>query len=513
VQPPPALVVARKIVYAIGMSNRIHQPKGQTLAIVKRTPQEMLELLKTTWGFITHLLKWQGEPIVLEHFQLAFLKSKARFRLAEKARQVGISFLLAMEPLAKSHLRPSYNNIIISMNREESYNKVRYIDQLHNSLPTSLQLPRKEDSKQAISFEGPHGISRITSFPSKAPRGFTSADLTIDEMCHIKDERSLWAGATAVSIRGKFDNVITVASTPLGKQGVFFEIANPPKGKYEDFDRFSIPWWLCSAMVDPKYNLSQVARDAPNYETAERVRLFGSEKINQEFDSHDLDDFQQEYEVKYIDSRASYFSIELIKDNCYDSVEPEKHWSDIQPPRGKLYAGFDVGRKRDASELVVFDRYEVGGEVKYRCVCIRQLKDKPFREQREELTQFLERVPVELLTIDATGLGRDLAEELQYLFGYRVNPVVFTADKKERWLSKFKILLQNKALLLPFDRLLISQLHAIKKVVTTAGNVVYQVENRKSDHSDRAFAAILAVQEFDEGPADLPEVTLRIVGE
>jgi hypothetical protein len=81
------------------------------VSIIKRNEQEFAEWLSYEWGFLCSLASFDDEPLVLEPYQIAFLQSDARFRWVTKSRQVGLSFLFALEALARCHLRDKAANV------------------------------------------------------------------------------------------------------------------------------------------------------------------------------------------------------------------------------------------------------------------------------------------------------------------------------------------------------------------------------------------------------------------
>ena len=94
---------------------------------------------------------------------------------------------------------------------------------------------------------------------------------------------------------------------------------------------------------------------------------------------------------------------------------------------GDLYAGYDVGRKRDLSVLIVLER--IKKEFRWRGAV--ELREAPFDEQFELLTGVLDVRSLRRLGIDQSGLGMQLAEELVEKHGSRVEPITMTAPVKE----------------------------------------------------------------------------------
>ncbi|MDI6792585.1 MAG: hypothetical protein QME81_06935 [bacterium] len=64
--------------------------------------------LATNEGFIQGLTSIEDEPTKLASYQMIHLRDSSKFRIREKARGVGFSFICAAEALAKAHLRNTY---------------------------------------------------------------------------------------------------------------------------------------------------------------------------------------------------------------------------------------------------------------------------------------------------------------------------------------------------------------------------------------------------------------------
>jgi hypothetical protein len=73
--------------------------------VAKRSEEELGSAVVSEVGFITSLFRYDDAPISLEPYQVSFLNNRSRFRLVSKSRQVGFSWLNALEALARCHLR------------------------------------------------------------------------------------------------------------------------------------------------------------------------------------------------------------------------------------------------------------------------------------------------------------------------------------------------------------------------------------------------------------------------
>jgi hypothetical protein len=109
------------------------------LGIVKRTEEEFAEWLAEEWGFLCGLASFDDEPLVLEPYQIAFLQNRSRFRWVTKSRQVGFSFLFALEALARCHLREKHTAVFVSYNLDDAKEKILVARQVHEELPHAYQ--------------------------------------------------------------------------------------------------------------------------------------------------------------------------------------------------------------------------------------------------------------------------------------------------------------------------------------------------------------------------------------
>ncbi|MFH0900024.1 MAG: hypothetical protein V2A73_05285 [Pseudomonadota bacterium] len=339
--------------------------------------------------------------------------------------------------------------------------------------------------------------------PSKPPRG-RKGTVYLDELAHYVDAKAVYTGSTALILRS--NGQLTGASTPLGRRGVFWEIACEDLRRYPHHSRLLVPWWACSFFCT---DVTRAAAEAPSLDTAERVARFGRETIVEQFDSLDLSDFQQEFELRFQAESESYFPYELILPCTNDEVVLAEDFSDLPRPTGRLVAGFDVGRTRDRSELAVFENVEG----RLTCRLLRRYEQVTFAEQEGDLRRMLNTLPIARLSIDKSGIGMNLAENLARDFPQVVGEL-FTNESKDRWATDMKILLQRRDLTLPRDRDLVGQIHAIKRRGLPSGKVSFDAERTgRSGHADRFWAIALACQK-ERAPARSRGsiVTARIVG-
>jgi phage FluMu gp28-like protein len=477
--------------------------------LVKPLPpeQDLGRWLATESGFIEGLCRYDDKPIVLEPFQRAFLENRSRFRWANKSRQVGLSFLIALEALARCHLRDGYTCITVSYNFDESRDKIRVAREVFESIPLEYRKRLVVDAKTELAFESPRRkgkVSRIISHPSRAPRGKTG-DVVLDELAHYQNDREVYRGSTALILRS--NGQLTGCSTPLGKRGLFWEIAAQELRPYPHHSRMFVPWWLCKFFCT---NTKEAAKLAPFLSTQEAVELFGRDEIREQFESLPLEDFEQEFCGKFLSESLAFFPYDLIVPCTLHEVELADDFESLPKPKGRLVAGFDVGRTHDRSELAVFE--EIEG--RFLCRLMKTYADISFAEQESELRRLLNTLPIARLSIDRTGIGMNLAENLCRDFP-NVTGEAFSNESKERWCTDFKQLLQRRNVELPKQRDLVSQIHSIKRRILQSGKVNFDAEKTmRGGHADRFWATVLACQKERTGvpPRKQGQVSIRIFG-
>jgi len=445
--------------------------------------------LTTTEGFVQGLMDSDGEPVLLADYQLHFLKDALKFRAVEKSRGVGFSFVCAAEALAKAHLRKNYTAIFVSMNLEEAIEKIRYANLLFESLPLKWRRKKVVDNKTSLEFEDSSGRfrSRLISHPCKDPRGKHNADVYLDEFAHYgHKQRGVYVAAVPIVSRGS--GQLTIGSTPLTVGDLFHDIMKEEHRKYPMFTRQGVPWWACP---DFCINPIQARMDAPKLETGERVKSFGHPTLIDIFNTMELEDFQQEYELSYNDESQTYFPYDLIFSCIQDDLETHASVAKlVSSTKGDLFAGFDVGRTRNTSELVILERksnrlvYRMGKSFDRSRF---QVQEAFLREMMKSSLRFRR------LSIDRHGIGMNLAENLRSEFRSRVEGIALVGQVKESLAVGLKIAFEQEAVSIPRDRELTGQVHSIKKLSTNAGYARFDTEKNERHHADKMWSLALAV--------------------
>lgn len=474
-----------------------------TAVIVKETPlpDELLEWYSTVPGFIEGLTSVDERPTELYDYQVAFMGSGSRFRAMLKSRQTGLSFLMAAEALALAHLKRDHTAIFVSYRLDDATEKIRHADMLYDSLPAKWKRRRVVDNKTSLEFEDGRGHrSRMISLPCRDPRGKGKADVYLDEMPFMRQPRKIYTASVPIISRGK--GTLTVGSTPLGKDDQFYEIMTDTK-TYPLYQRYSVGWWDCPDFCT---NVPAARLLAEPLTTDQLVERYGTEGLKQIRASMDGESFEQEYCLAFVDAAVAFIPWELIQAATRDtdelpvvrvgavsqdgiSVENVLAELDRLTITGPLTAGYDVGRRRNASELIVLE--QVGSRYRERLHVT--LPQTDFDLQQDLLLALLSRRPdLYRLCIDESGLGMQLAEKVAKAYPARAEGITFSAPVKNLMGHQLKIDFEGKNLELAADRDLMAQIHSVRKTVTVAGNIRLDTEHDDKHHADMFWALALA---------------------
>ncbi len=482
--------------------------KEMPMTIVKQDPteEELKEWISSAAGFLEGLTSNnENEPLKLYDYQLAHLFNKERFRAINKSRQTGFSFVFAGEGLAKSHLKYNHTSIFVSYNMDEAKEKIRYAKLLYDTLPLKFKRNLIVDNKHSLEFEDSTGRkrTRLISHPQRPPRGKGGhVDVYLDEFAHYQWMQQIYDAAIPVISRG--GGVLTVGSTPLGKGDPFHQII-VNKSQYQDFTRQWIFWWDCPEFCK---NTAEARKSAPYMGTHERVMEFGTPILKSIFRSMLLESFQQEYECKFVDESTAFFPYDLIYDNVpqqqnyknrvklANSIEGMLQMINSGEITGTLYGGYDVGRHKDLSEMIIIEHRKNSHQFIFRMN--KHLKKAKFKKQKRTIRKTLKMLPIEMFGIDQNGLGMNLSEDMEDEFPFIVEPVSFTNQTKEEMANRVKIIFQNQKYQLPLDRELIAQIHSIKKKITQNKYAKFDTDENNNHHGDKFWALALASYIVDD---------------
>jgi len=472
------------------------------------TPEEKL-------NYVYAFMKYDHKDIELDFWQDDFIRNRNRYISLLKSRQTGFSFVVAIKGLVKAldPARTQYTKQFVSYNEEDAQEKIRYARQFYDSIPNRYKKKLVHQTATMLEFEdvGSKTTSRLISLPCRPPRG-KNGDVCLDEFAIYlpRLSKEIYTAASFCTLRR---GCIEVGSTPLGTIGKFYEICTN-RESYPNFDRYFIPWWYAKVMCKDVRGAVQFAKEM---ETAERVERFGTDRLISLFQNSTLEDFQQECECVFIDSSASYISLELIYANtpgrreedipaniekdedyfaakrdveihCFKDADelilnysPEKYGS-------PLFMGLDIGRTSDATVFYIIG--VING--KKRSVLRHEMRNADFDAQTAVLNKLMENLPIYRCCIDDGGIGRNLAENAHKRYGERAERYHFDLQSKEILAMGVRTGLERREYELDNDRDFHAQIHSIKRTPSSGGSFRYNAERNEKGHADSFWAWALA---------------------
>ena len=396
-------------------------------------------------------------------YQRADVESDARFRWSCWARQTGKSFTKSLRRVLRG-LRRRRNQIFLSASERQS----RELMQKARAHCQALQVAARHcnsDCLDGLSFkqleiELPNGV-RIIGLPAnpQTVRGFTG-DVFLDEFAMHADDREIWASIFPTLLRG--DGELDVASTPKGRNNMFYELANNDR-----FERDTV-------------TLPDAVEQGLQIDVDDIRRSMGDDEL-----------FRQEFLCEFLDESTAFLTYDQIA-ACEDpSLDKEIGVDCLADLRAELYAGVDVGRRRDLTVIWVLqrdgDRLVTRGLYEY--------QNLPFRQQYDRLTEILRLSNLARCCIDAGGIGMQLAESAVEDFGpHRVEPVTFTNAVKNELATCLRIAVEEARIRIPVDPNLRNDWHSVRRWVSSSGAARFDAARNAGGHADRFWAAALAVR-------------------
>ena len=210
----------------------------------------------------------------------------------------------------------------------------------------------------------------------------------------------------------------------------------------------------------------------------------------------DEESFQQEYMCNPADDASAFLSYDLIAGCEY--AEGIDWGTDLADTPNPVHVGVDVGRDHDLTVIVALE--QVGGTFFTRRVV--EMQNETFAAQEHALDQILNLRSVRRCCIDCTGIGRQFTERAQARHGrHRVEAVTFTGPVKEELAYPFRAAFEDHSIRIPADPKIRSDLRAIRKETTAAGNVRFAADRGKNGHADRFWAFALALHAASQSTA------------
>ena len=420
-------------------------------------------------------------------FQSAWIKDESRLKLMEKSRQIGISWSTAYgadERVAAQGARldewvSSRDDIQARLFIEDCKMWAGVMGMAAQDLGEVVLDADKKHSAYVLQFASGRRIHSMSSNPD-AQAGKRGSRI-LDEFALHKDQRKMWAIAyPGITWGGSMELV----STHRGSNSFFNQLVREARHggnpKKISLHRVTLADALEQGFL---YKLQQALPESAEQQDMNEAEYFDFIKKG----AADEESFDQEYQCIPSDDDSKFLEYELIT-GCEYSGGTDWKRDRSGPFQGRLFAGVDIGRKKDLTVLWVVEQL---GDVFYtrHVECMERMRKSA---QEKILWPWFE--ICDRICIDSTGLGIGWADDAQDKFGeQRVEAVNFSAQVKEALAYPLKGAMEDRQIRIPDDPKIRADLRKVQKVTTAAGNIRFVAESTADGHADRFWALALAL--------------------
>lgn len=411
--------------------------------------------------------------VPLYGFQRRWMADRGRFKIGIMSRQIGKSFTVSLE-VVDDAFETGDDWVLLSAGERQSkelMQKVQMHCRAYMAAAAEIQVDTFDGSDKTkytmLTIVLPNG-ARIIGLPANpdTARGF-SANVVLDEFAFHKDPEKIWAALFPTISRGF---KIRIVSTPQGIGNRFHRLVTGDNG----WSKHSVDIYQAVADGVP-LNIDELRKGID-----------------------DPDAWTQEYEIKFIDEASAWLTYEMIAACQLDTIPGEIEYGDVNDEylaklaasiQGRIYGGFDVARRKDLTVLDIED--QVGDVFWNRAIIL--LPKVRLTLQKEMLWNVMDKINMERICIDSTGMGLSLGEDTVHRYGTsKAEKVEFTNKVKEDLAVRTRHIFEDRQCRISICQNLRDDLHAVKKITTAANNIRYDADRTDKGHADRFWAKSLA---------------------
>lgn len=432
-------------------------------------------------------------------FQSKWIKDTSRLKAMEKSRQIGISWSTAYagaERTAANGARhdqwvSSRDDLQARLFIEDCKMWAGIMNQAAKDLGEVVLDPKDKISAYVIEFASGRRIHSMSSNPD-AQAGKRGSRI-LDEFALHPDPRKLWAIAyPGITWGGNLELISTHRGSHNYFNQLIREVREHGNPKKLSLHRVTLQDALDQGFL---FKLQQMLPADDERQAMDEAAYFDFIKAG----CADAESFEQEYMCNPADDDVAFLEYSLIASAEYASGFP---WQICG--NGRLFAGVDIGRKKDLTVLWVVEQL---GDVLY-TRHVERMQNMRKSDQEKILWPWIERC--DRTCIDATGLGIGWVDDAQDKFGeHRVEGVTFTGPVKEALAYPVRGDFEDRKVRIPYDPKVRADLRQVTKTVTPAGNIRFTAERTPDGHADHFWALALAKHaaanpsapiEFESGP-------------
>jgi len=303
----PTEAVSRKIAMLSKALASLERTEDKKISVALKSKPIITDITSHREANDLRIRALNGEFGELYQYQKEFLECQDQFRLVIKSRQIGFSFVSALDALIAGVA--GRNQLFLSASEEQALILIRYVEYWAKKM--DIQFTTDKDGEKRLANGA---IIKAMANNFRTVQGFTG-DIWMDEFAWYQNPKKIWLAfvPSIGAIKGRF----TIMSTPFEEQSLFHDLVTDEL-RYYMFTRFRV-------------DIYRAIADGMPFDLETMRALF------------DADTWASAYECQFVDDESSLFSIALIK-SC---VNPMLHY--YSPPSSKVL--FSIFLKRLDSVL------------------------------------------------------------------------------------------------------------------------------------------------------------------
>lgn len=420
-------------------------------------------------------------------YQAAWIRDKSRLKLMEKARQIGLSWSTAwacdertaMQDNKHDQWVSSRDDIQARLFIEDCKMWAKVLQIAAADLGEVAIDKERKFSAYVLEFANGKRIHSMSSNPD-AQAGKRGGRV-LDEFALNPEPRKLWSIAyPGITWGGSLE----VISTHRGSKNYFNDLVREIKEKSNP-KKISLHTITLQDALDQGflYKLQKSLPADDERQDYDEASYFDYVKNG----CADEESFQQEYMCKPADDDVAFLEYDLIASCEYNRGVEWESFGALEG--GHLFAGIDIGRKKDLTVLWLFEKL---GDILYTRQVVR-LQNMRKSDQEAILYPYLAKVS--RACIDYTGLGIGWGDDAQDKFGKsRIECVTFTGRVKEELAYPVRSKMEDRQIRIPYDPKIRASLRSVTKQTTPSGNIRFTAERTPDGHADEFWALALAVE-------------------
>jgi len=378
-------------------------------------------LTENPTDFFRHILHF--EPTTYQQ-ELITLFQENQFIAARWSRQSGKSWIISALLLWYAATHPNSYIAVVG----PSWRQTKHIIN-RRITPFLHKLPPETHFKPHRTYVRLKNGSVIEAFPNNPEtiRGPTLNVVYCDEMNFLPNDEEMYDAIlfTLSTTNGKF----VCTSTPWNSDSIFWRIFN--HRSFADFAKHHVTWEQATEPNGP----------------LKRATL---EKIKKQF-AEDPSRWKREMEAEWAEDQDVWLPQSLIT-KCIDGTLELYQFDTTK--HGKFHAGLDLGKHQDYSVLVVTE--ETRGKNQ-----LRHWKIFPLGTKYATVIGYVKSLTdrwhtIERIRVDVTGVGEYIVEDMKNANIENVEPVTFTAPRKQELASLLKQRMLDDSYKFPFTQFRLS---------------------------------------------------------